>query len=389
MSPFIGSSKEHVLIVNIGSGSVYGAIVEFQKSSPPMIICTRQSQLPVKSVITANNLTSFMLDALHSVVTVLGREHKKRIRRVHIVLASPWFSSFSRVLSVKEPSPFVVSEKVIEKLTAEHASAVSKKAASVASSVIERALSNIKLNGYETREPYGKSARTLDVSVYASAVSEEIKEKIESKIYTAIHPSSISFHTFPFVAWNVIRSLFSPKDDFVFVHFGGELSDVFIVRRDSIQALASLPIGRNHLTRKAALHFETQPELASSIVNLYSNDMAETTVQEKIKTLVAAFGEEWNLSFSQTIKQMEAKQDFFLPQRAFFVSTPNVSALFGDIIGKQIPVVTPLSRENLSQFIKFDSAESPSISIIMETIYINGHFSEIDTVYKQQHHLVK
>ncbi|MEK7390883.1 MAG: hypothetical protein AAB635_01965 [Patescibacteria group bacterium] len=389
MSSFIGSSKEHDLVLNIGSGSVYGAIVEFQKSAPPKILFTHESRLPLKSNVAADNLISHMLDALHSVVIGLGRQHKKRIRRAHVVLASPWFSSFSKVLSIKEQSPFVVTDKTIEKLAVEHINSVSKDVIASSSSIIEKALSDIRLNGYETKEPYGKSAKTLDVSVYASAAPKETNKKIESKIYQVIHPGSISFHTFPFVAWNVLRSLFAPKDDFIFVNIGGELSDVFIVRRNSIRAFASFPIGRNHLTRKAALHFETQPELASTIVNLYTNDTAETALREKIKTLVNAFGEEWNHGFLRAIKEMEATQDYFLPQRAFFVSTPNTSVIFCDIIGKQIPNVTPLSRENLSQFVGFDSGESPSVPIILEAIYINGHFSEIETVYKQEQTPVK
>lgn len=389
MSLFTSSLKGHDLILNIGSGSVYGAIVEFQKSAPPKILCTQESRFPVKSGVTADNMSTFMLNALHSVVIGLRREHKKGIRRTHVVLASPWFFSMSKALPIRERASFIISKKTIENLVAGQINSVFKETIADSSSIIERALSDVRVNGYVTNEPYGKSAKTLDISVYASFAPDETRKKIESKICQITHHASISFHTFPFVAWNVIRSLFAPKDDFVFVNIGGELCDVFVVRRNSIRALASFPMARNHLLRKIAFHFDVQPEFASSFVSLYASDTAETALKEKIRTLVNAFGEEWNLNFLNAVKDAGTEQDFFLPQRAFFVSSSNTLPIFSDIIGKHIPNVTPLSRDSLSQFVGFGGSESPSISVILEAIYLNGHFSEIDNIYKQEQYLVK
>lgn len=377
MLSFVGSSKKHDLILNIGSGSVYGAIVNFEKQTYPTILFTKDSRFPVKTGVNAEGLLTHMLAAVNTVVSDLSKKHKKRIHVAHVVFSSPWFSSFSKSLYIEKPEAFEVSEKSVDKLVSEHLETILKGAKAEKSKIIERAMPNIRLNGYETTKPFGKKAKTLDVSVYSSIAPAEINKKIESEIYTVLHPSSVVFHTLPFVAWNVIRALFAPHDDFVFIDIGHEVSDLLVVRRGAIHLIASFPIGRNELIRKTALYFETKPELAASMINLYANDAAEPEVKEKIKNLVSAFGEEWGIAFSAAIKEKKkdagGHDENFVPQKAFFASDSNTVLVFGDIISKQIPNVTPFTRENLAQFVGFDNNESPSVFTILGAMYISKH----------------
>ena len=147
--------------------------------------------------------------------------------------------------------------------------------------MVEKNVSHVRLNGYETANPYGQTAETLDISVYASLAPVITKEQIESEIYTIIHPQKIIFHTFPFVAWNVLEMLFcKSKEDVVFVDIGSETTDLLIVRRGSIEKSGSLPIGVNHLNRKIAVGLDTYPELAHSLVNVYAADLVEESIKK-------------------------------------------------------------------------------------------------------------
>lgn len=383
MSSFLHLSKKDALVLNIGSGSVYGAIVSFENAGHPQpkILYTRESRFPIKQGVDASGLQTHMLAAVHTVVSELSKNHKKSIGDAHIVFSSPWFSSSSKSLSIKKEESFVVTQKSVDKLVSEHLDAVLKGATAEQSKIIERAMPNILLNGYETKEPFGKSAKILDVSVYSSSSPVEINKKIESEIYAVLHPKNVVFHTLPFVAWNVVRALFSPHDDFVFIDIGYEVTDILIVRRGAIHTIASFPVGRNQLIRKTALFFDTKPELAASIISLYANDASEPEVKEKVKTLVSAFAEEWGIAFHAAIKENTEKGDAdttFVPQKAFFAGGTNSSSVFGDIISKQIPNVTPLIRENLVQFVKYDTNESPSIFMILEVLYVSKLFLHAD-----------
>ncbi len=388
MSPLgfsFNPSKEQDLIISIGSGSgsVYGAIVEFEKNQPPYILFVHETKFPIKKSVTADSLTSHMLGSLHTVVSELGKKHKKKIRTVHVVFASPWFSSFAKPLSIKKDELFTVSEKTIGKMTTEYITKIAEYAALTKSVIIEKTLSDIKINGYEIQEPYGKEANELDLSVYVSTAPEEINKKIESEIYSVIHPDSIRFHTFPFAAQSVTRTLFSPKDDFALVDIGSEITDVLIIRRGSIHSIASFPLGSNHIARNVATHFETEPELASSMLGLYSKDVAEEDVRQKISNLVDAFAEEWGMEFSRSVNGGgDELVGHFTPQRAYFASNPETVKILSDIISKQIPNVVPLSRESLSQFVRYDGNEPPNVFMILEAIYLSTHPHDSSAVYK-------
>jgi|GEM_PF-4758510 len=383
------SFKEHDIVLQIGSGGVSGAVVRFSKSALPKILYTHESQFPLKEKITADDLSTHMLAAFETVLKTLHQKHKQRVRSVGVVLASPWFSSFSKQLSLSKNSPFVVSQKIIEKLIDDQFKLVAKSGLPDSEIIIERVPSHIKLNGYELMHPYGKSATAVDVSVYASMVSEDLIKKFESEIHKIFHPESVSFHSLPFVAWNVIIPLFAPKEDFIFVDIGSEISDVLVVRHGSISSVVSLPMGKNHLVRKVAVHFDTHPELANTLINLYAHDTADVQMKEKMSTLVSAFGEEWRVCLQTAIQDKKSDHEHFLPQRSFFVSDQNISVIFNDILHTQTQNTIQLSRENFSQFVDFSVGETPNIFITLCSIYLNNRFSHRHIVYNKQHSLVK
>lgn len=361
--------KEHDIVLTIGSGHVSGAVIEFSKSSKPRILFTHESHFPVKNDVDAESLTMYMLSAVHRCLSVLHKNHKHKIKTVGIVLASPWFSSFSKTIAIKKPVPFLITKKIIDELVSEYFDDLSKKEAGVKNFLVEKNVSHVRLNGYETANPYGQTAETLDISVYASLAPVITKEQIESEIYTIIHPQKIIFHTFPFVAWNVLEMLFAPKEDVVFVDIGSETTDLLIVRRGSIEKSGSLPIGVNHLNRKIAVGLDTYPELAHSLVNVYAADLVEESIKKRIQTFVSAFGEEWGLQFFQIFDTSDGA-GHFLPQRAYFVSDKYMHTVFNEVIKKQIADTVVLKRDNLSQFVDFKEGSEPNVFLILAAIYV-------------------
>ncbi len=382
----IGSSREHDLVFHIGSGSVSGSLVLLQKGNKPTIELTYTSEFPVKENLTSDVLATHMLSALHTIVARLWHEHKKSIKTVHVVFASPWFSSFSKSITVKKEEPFTVYQKTVEKLVNEQITLMFKDVSKGDSVIIESAPSHMRINGYEVLNPYGKTASSLDISVYASMAPKVLCEEIETEIYTIVHPKGVRFHTFPFVAWNVVNPFFSPREDFILIDIGGEITDLLLVHRGAISSLASFPVGKNHFIRKTALHFECQPELADSLINLYATDMAENSVRERIETLARAFGQEWGIRLEQAVSGL--KNDHVLPQKAFFVTDSNVTEIFEHMIRGHITSPTLLSHENLAQFIAFGKNEMPNVFIALDTIYLNHAYAD-DFIYKPEQLPVK
>lgn len=387
--PMFGSSKEHDLLIHIGSGSVSGALVVLNNAGKPHILHTQSADFPVKEKenIQAEVLIIHMLSALHTVVTALWKIHRHNVSNVHIIFSSPWFSSFSKSIDVKKDAPFVVQPKIVEKLVGEQVASIFKTAGKNASSspatstatsapvIIENAPSHIRINGYETTTPYGKTAHSLDVSVYVSTIKQALHDQIESEIYSVLHPKAVHFHTFPFAVWSILGPLFSAKEDYVLVDIGSEMTDAVLVRRGAIGSIVSFPIGKNQFARKVGLNFDIHPELSESLLNMYADKMADEQMAGRLETLITAFSEEWSARFHQAAAELNravASQENFLPQRAFFVSDANMSGIFGEIIGKQIPNITALSKENLVQFVEFGTQNAPNIFLALGTLYMNA-----------------
>jgi cell division ATPase FtsA len=382
----LGSSAEHDLIVHIGSGGVYGALTSLRKNHKPSISHTHYSEFPIKDTPTGNTLVTHMLSALHSTTIELWREHKRSIRFVHVVFASPWFSSFSKSVEIKKDQSFVVQPKTVEKLVSEQVALMFKDASKGESTIIESAKSHMRVNGYETTNPFGKEARSLDVAVYASMAPKILCEEIENEIFSTTHPKKVMFHTFPYVSWSVVSGLFSKQEDFALIDVGGEVTDMLVVRRGAISSLASFPVGKNHLIRKTAIHFESRPELADSLLSLYSNDMAEDSTRERTAKLISAFAEEWGVRLNQALSQ--SSKDNFLPQKAYYVADDNMSQVLDEVIGKHISKTIHLSKEAFSEFVEYDKVNVPHIFLALEALYLNREYSD-GFVYKAEQNPVK
>lgn len=363
----LGFFKEHDAVLIIGSSHVSGAIVEQHGKNKPKILVTHESYFPVKSSTNSKVLTTHMLSAVHLCLSSLHKSHKRNIRTIQVVLASPWFSSFSKTISIKKPEPFLVNQKTVDSLVEEYFDSLSKSHADSQNFLVEKNMSHIRLNGYETANPYGHMAETVDISVYASLAPVAVKEQIESEIYTVLHPGMVSFHTFPFVAWNVLNSMFSPKEDIAFIDIGGETTDLLVVRRGAIQKSASLPIGINQLNRKIAAGLDTYPELAHSLISIYAAGIAEDGLATKIKTLATAFSEEWSAHFFQIFD--EKSQEYFLPQKAYITSDRHIQTVFSEVIKKQIPDVVTLKRHEIAQFVDYAEIGEPSIFLVLAAVY--------------------
>ena len=68
--------EKPVIILDIGSSSIGGAIVLIKKNSPPMVLYSVRKQIRVKDDINFSRFLSSMSDTLESVLTELAKASK-------------------------------------------------------------------------------------------------------------------------------------------------------------------------------------------------------------------------------------------------------------------------------------------------------------------------
>jgi hypothetical protein len=206
--------------------------------------------------------------------------------------------------------------------------------------VIETQNVQVKLNGYETAAPEGKTASSLETSVYISIVPQKIAHAVKEKISGFFHNRGVSFYTFSFSSFAVIRDIFFHKKDFFSLDIGGEVTDISIVRDNVLQETRTFPMGKNFLLRKIALGLGASHAEALSYFSMAASKKLTAEEEQKIKKITAEAAKEWLSEFRGSLYEF-SRGGGFLPHDMFFAADADVSAWFaGNIQDEELPEIT-------------------------------------------------
>src|SRR3989338_3627137 len=119
------TKNECVLVFDIGSGSVGGAIVLISPGAIPNILYSFRSEMPFQEKATGARLFSLMSRSLSQVVMALSREgfeaagfgaQRPRIEKILVSLSAPWMVALGTFLQLRNKEPMVVTETVFATL---------------------------------------------------------------------------------------------------------------------------------------------------------------------------------------------------------------------------------------------------------------------------------
>lgn len=346
----------------------------------PKIVYTNREQFPFEREINQKKLLANMVRALeksaadiqkngmsHLTFTAFGA---RRVKDIFCVLSAPWCLSRTRILKVKKDEPFTITPNFLERIAETEELEFDKDAPKIGDglyeggaklSAVEKKVIKIRLNGYELRLPIFKKVTNLELSLFISVTTKEIKEKIE-KAVTGIfgYPQKPEFNSFVLTSFTALRDSFSNANNFIFMDVSGEATELAFVRHQVILETISFPYGRNTLIRRLAQILKTEPALAESLLALRLNHKTE----EALKIA----GAEW-LKFLDAAIADFAKDDF-VPAKVFLTVDREVRKYFEELI----------SQQAISQF----SLEGDKLSVValdenvLKNYYRAGGSMEID-----------
>lgn len=399
MSLLKSGEEETVLILDIGSGSVASGIVILSKKSQPKVVYTSRFPITITEKPKAEKLFSMILDSMNDALAQALHESKmfytkgavKKVSHVSCVVTSPWHISQTKVLVVEKPTPFLLSKKYIDDLVRSESGTV-KEAASPfidlfkkgSLVVIEEKILQTKLNGYSTANPYGKTVKTLELSLFASRVPAEVLHSIEDLVHKYFPHLPITFHTSPLVSSSVINDVFFHENNFLLVDVTAEVTDLTLVRGGVATETASFPVGRNTLVRALMENAGINSEIALSFLSLYSNDKADLDLKSQVKAVVDSVSLEWKTQLN-SVSDSFSKQTL-LPGKVFIMALDDVLTFFSDAFDfskdagggeseNKIFEVVPITNETISHFSSTFPDTKPDSFIAIESIFFNKLFS--------------
>lgn len=324
---------------DVGSSSVGVAAIAFFPQSKPKVIFSAREQMVFQENLKFDRFVSSMLSTLEKA----GRTLEHAALPAHsgktfsVFFSSPWYASQMRVSKKTFDAPTLVTEKLlqgIQKKEVEDFTAFEMEKLGKDAVIIEAQNVQVKLNGYETAVPEGKLAVTLETAVYMSIVPKKIVHAVTEKISGIFHSRSVSFHTFSFSSFAVIRDIFFHQKDFFFLDISGEVTDVSIVRDNVLEETVTFPQGKNFLLRKIVSGLGASHAEALSYFTMAVSKKLAGKEEQKVKKIMAEASSEWLSEFRGSLYTL-SRDGGFLPHDIFFTADADVSAWFAESIQDQ------------------------------------------------------
>jgi len=392
MGIFFGhkNKEELMLVFNIGSSSVGGALFLAQKSGIPKIIFSTREPIPIEEQVEIDRFLSLTTQSLEVVAKKILAAGMGAPKRIFCVLSSPLYVSQTRIISYKKNTPFVFTTKLADALIQKEIKIFQEehlaKYSTVGGEVRSIELKNIKtmLNGYETANPLNQSAKELEMIIFISMSGEQILKKIENTIEKYFNFNQIKFSSFAMSFFTAVRDVFKQQDNFLLVDIGGEVTDISMTKKNILRESISFPLGRNFLTRGVASGLSCTMDEANSFISLFKDGHAEKAVAKKLGLIMKELQTKWLEKFQESLANLS--HDISIPSTIYIAIDKDLADFFSETIkSEQFSQYTLseskfevvfLSTEMLHGIATFKEPIIREPFLIIDSIYINRFLIE-------------
>ena len=378
--------SELVAIFDVGSASIGGMIIKYSKDEKPEIVS--MSRVPI----------NFLLDLSFEAFWRCSQDSFKKIAdgmlkdvpcgpdRVFCFFSSPWFISQRRIAKIKREKPFEITSELLKDIVNQEVEVFKSGWKSKLPhwqgkpEFVEKSIMKTDLNGYAIKNPTGKMAKVLSADIYISLGTKEVKEGFRKIVLDKFGDVPLKFHTFPFVALNVLRKIVDTKNGFVFVDIGGEVSDVSLVRNDVIEETISFPEGGSVLVRKISVEFKTFLKDAIALLDRFKRGHTSSDETKKVQLIIEDVKNNWCDTLKTSL--IEISQKAPLPQKICilgnkYISEASVECVSGrpfssfTILGKPFEVVQ-ISSKSVAHYFKVNKnlKKSNDVFMMLESLFL-------------------
>jgi len=390
------NKKETVLIFDIGSASVAGALVEISREKEPTIIYTKRLPIKFQKNLSSSRFKKEMFTALDNVSRdllmkglFLAQGDGKKISRALCSLSSPWFVSETKTVKINQEKPFEITNSFLkdeldkEILLLEKSDLAKYNSQKIQDSeIIEKIVVDIKLNGYKIENPIGKKAKSVELSFFISMSQESILDGIEELISKNFHLKEILFHSFTLVSFTAIRDMYDRVSSFLMIDITGEVTDVTLVKKQNLIKTVSFPFGTHSMLRDISDGLKIDSGEALSAFKLFSANSLNKTKTKEIVLILEKSKKDWLQELGVALNKISGRMS--LPTTVFFTADDDFSSWYGEIIkledyaqhsiSEGAFIVSFMSSSNLSSYVTFKEKVKKDVFLGLESLYIDKLF---------------
>lgn len=373
-----------VAVIDIASSYVGGAIIETGENRPVSIL-TAHIKKPVNFLFDVSLEASLRctMDSLRFTAKELKKNYSGKIDEILCVFSSPWFASKIKIITVAREKPFEVKNDFFSKLIEEEEKKFTPPIARQAgdkkenSRFIEHEVIKAELNGYFTKSPAGKIAKSVKSYVYLSAGVEKAMESAKKEITKVFVHTPLRFATSSLVVFKILNDIIGSREGFLIIDIGGETTEINLVRDNALEQSASFSKGTNLLFRKTAASLDTFLKEAPSIVKAYAKGHRTMESSDKIAAAIKDSVGEWRDCLKSSLAAMA--RESLLPQNIFISGDDLVCRFFSSCLGnsdfseftilRKPFAVKKINPQWLSRYFKAGDEQPKDIMLAIEAVY--------------------
>src|SRR3989344_7982612 len=204
---------ESLVLIDVSAGSVAGAYARYKEGETQSLLYTRRVTIEIKG---KEEHELAMLRALKELGDVLIREGAPVLARntgsgsansILVSVDTPWQETKIRTERFERETPFTFTRSMV-------ATALEKMSIKTpGKSLADESIIGTILNGYETREPYGKRVHRASVIILTSLIDEKISGGIAATLRSLFHTKNIFSITGNSLRYQAMRTAFPHEHD--------------------------------------------------------------------------------------------------------------------------------------------------------------------------------
>ncbi len=354
------SSDEIVLLLDIGNGTVTGAFVYFKTGQKPKFIGTSKMSFPIMEIPDSERLMTGMSTILESMLvemmkTSSGKGFWKllKVSKALVTFSSPWFILKTKNIHLEEEKEFVITKAFLDDIVEKEEKKFEeelKKEAGVESQltfqVVERSIMHTKINGYALENTLDKKTKAFDAMLCMSIISNEVIESVTSYILKYVHipKERVLIHSFPLASFTVVRDMQKDNSSFFLMDITGEVTDMTIVDDNIITQTATIPSGRNFLIRQIVKSFDSNSDIAESILHMYLEKKLDDETSKKVETILIDAEKEWSIYFESALTELSPTLE--IPNNIYLTADDDVAQIFIEFLNMPKTDATSNFRRN-------------------------------------------
>jgi hypothetical protein len=243
---------------------------------------------------------------------------------------------------------------------------------------IERRVCNILLNGYETHQPLGKKAESADISVFVSAITENVFDVVEETIKKVFAKANIEHHSFALMSFATLRDIFHNNTDFVVADISGETTDVLLARDNILLDTMSFPMGNESVIRRVRNVQKFDHSIAESAITMYLRGELHDESSRDLVKILSDVSADWQVHFVNAMRNLSGERP--VPKIIYMIADKHIFNFFEQALDltkssyllRNTQIVNVSNMELIDKFIAGSVSEKKDTVLNLAIIYIHN-----------------